>query len=222
VEGSSPKLFTGYADGQEPFSEDMDREKTVQEFVGRVQDLFNRMERSYDEVAAHYGFGCHGCDDNCCTQRFHHHTYAEYLLLLEGMKRAEPGHAKRIMERAREVTAAYAEEGEDEVRALTCPVNEDGLCTLYAYRPMICRMHGLPHRFTRPDGSEVLGGGCHRFEADHRRDRLVDRTWAYTELAHLERELRVKLKVFDRVKMTTAELLVAMVGREDALRHLEQ
>jgi len=191
------------------------------DFLSRIKHIFDTMERSYDEIASHYGFSCKGCTENCCTQRFHHHTLAEYLYLLEGMKKADPELVQTILMRAKVVTDTYWRELEaGEILPLMCPVNTEGRCTLYEYRPMICRMHGLPHRFTKPDATEVRGGGCGRFEEQFTADKTVDRTWAYTELAHLERELRMKLNYRTRIKKTTAEMLMDMLEREPRLQDI--
>jgi|Deesub1362A_J573_1020465.scaffolds.fasta_scaffold00045_130 Fe-S-cluster containining protein len=170
------------------------------------------MDRAYDAVAGYYGFNCEGCEDNCCKQRFYHYTLVEYYYLLEGVKKAEPELVRTILTRAKIVTETYFKELQiGEILPLMCPVNSDGRCTLYEYRPMICRLHGLPHKFLKPDGAVQEGGGCHRFELLHKAAVRLDRTVAYTELAQLEKELRAELGFKGRYKKTTAEMLMDMV-----------
>lgn len=177
-------------------------------FFMRLRTLYAKMDEAYSAVADYYGFTCRGCDDNCCTQIFHHHTLAEYLGLFEGLQAAS--HGGEILARAVEVQKAY-----DEGKALICPVNQGGLCSLYAARPMICRLHGLPHEFLRPDGT-VSGGACRRFEIIHSKGhettRRLDRTPFYAELAMIEKDLRPVLGFTGRVRMTTAGMLLHMAA----------
>ena len=59
-----------------------------------------------------------------------------------------------------------------------CPLNDDGLCSLYKHRMMICRLHGVPSSMTRPDGQKMEFPGCFRCQeivADQDVDHL-DRT----------------------------------------------
>jgi Fe-S-cluster containining protein len=183
-------------------------------FHERMKALLARMEAAYDEAARAQGFSCEGCAENCCTQRFHHRTLAEYAHLREGMRRLaaeDPARARAIAQRAFIVVDSYAGEAQaGVVLPLMCPVNVEGRCTLYEYRPMICRLHGLPHTFTLPSGRVTEGGGCHRFDAEHPTTRRIDRTDFYTELALLEHEVRFTLAHEGRYQKTTAEMVVDM------------
>ncbi len=181
-----------------------------------MKSLYEGMQSDYDSVASHYGFTCDGCSENCCTQRFFHYTWAEHLYLLEGMRNADKGLAGEIVLRAREVVRAYGEEADPLApEPLMCPVNFDGLCSLYAHRPMICRMHGLPHRVRGPQGHESRGGGCGRFEAmEIKVDWSVNRTPHYTALARIESQLRKDRRLTGNLRLTTAEMIVMMVDRD--------
>jgi Fe-S-cluster containining protein len=193
----------------------------TKQFIPDISALYTQMEKAYDELAEHYSFSCGGCGQNCCTQRFYHYTFAEYVYLHEGLRSAAPELAAKILHNAGRVTDSYTKELQiGEILPLMCPVNSDGMCTLYEYRPMICRLHGLPHKFTRPDGTVFNGGGCHRFEADKKADRLLDRTFAYTELAHLEKDLRLETNFRQRLKKTTAEMLMDMLEEDPFLQDL--
>lgn len=196
----------------------------MDDFSRRMKELYELMDSAYDSVQRHYGFTCEGCADNCCTQRFAHHTLAEYRYLLEGMLAAEPQLARSIITKAREVVAGYEREKETgTMEHFMCPVNFDGLCRLYEHRPMICRMHGLPHRYRRPDGREVRGGGCERFEADKRTDWSVNRTQAYTVLARIEQQERARRHFGGKYARTTAEMIVEMADTSEELRkHCEE
>jgi hypothetical protein len=93
-----------------------------------------------------------------------------------------------------------------------CPLNEKGLCRLYEYRLMICRMHGVPNRLVKPGGEEVTFPGC--FKAQELSKALeevpvMDRTNLYRELASLEMALLGEgVKALPRVNMTLAEMIV--------------
>jgi Fe-S-cluster containining protein len=187
-------------------------------FNDQMAALYAEMQDAYDRVRAHYGFSCEGCAENCCTQRFLHHTMAEYRYLLHGLREADPALVRRIMTRAREAMHAYArEEASGEPEEVICPANEGGLCTVYAHRPMICRMHGLPHRFRRPDGREERGGGCGPFvDATPKADWSVNRTGLYQALARMERDLRRTGR--HAGSMSTAAMLVDMWERDEGIR----
>jgi Fe-S-cluster containining protein len=194
----------------------------IDDFSKRMRDIYDVMDEAYDKVQRHYGFSCEGCTDNCCTQRFHHHTLAEYYYLLEGLKQADPELVRQIMRKAGVVVESYEKErGLGEMLPLMCPINFDGLCRIYEHRPMICRMHGLPHRFKRPDGREERGGGCARFSDEHPKvDWTVDRTKAYAGLAKVEAEIRRRTLIRDRVKLTTAEMLIDLLERDPELQKI--
>ena len=185
----------------------------IKDALKRLDDLYTRMDLEYEKVSGLYGLTCEGCSDNCCTQRFHHHTLAEYLFLLEGLKAAEPGLQETILRRARVVVESYAHELQaGELFKLMCPVNFNGLCSLYEWRPMICRLHGLPHYFIMPDGSRKAGGGCHKMSGAEKAapHHGMDRTPFYTALAGIEKDVRESLGNRERFKKTTAQMLMEM------------
>jgi len=187
--------------------------------------LYEGMQKAYDDVATHYdGYSCKGCTDNCCTQRFFHHTISEYRYLKEGLMealRSDPGLVRQILIKARVVVDTYLNEMETgEILPLMCPANADGLCMLYSHRPMICRLHGLPHRFRRPDGREERGGGCARFEGSHKTDWTVNRSNLYMDLAAVEADVRRTSGFRGRYSLTTAEMFMDMLGEEPELQAL--
>jgi hypothetical protein len=91
-----------------------------------------------------------------------------------------------------------------------CPLNQAGRCTLYAHRPMICRLHGIPHELHPPGRPPQQGPGCEEFLrcCGRTAGRALDRTPLYAELARLESEFRRKMALSYRVKMTVAEMLL--------------
>lgn len=182
-------------------------------FLDSLKALYASMDGAYGEVSAHYGFDCGGCVDNCCTQRFYHYTLAEHIYLIEGLKKTDSAHSAVIVSRAKEVVGRYKEElALGKILPLMCPVNFYGLCSLYEHRPMICRLHGLPHEFTAPDGAKRQSGGCLRFDGLEEIGKRLDRTPFYAELAGIEKRLRAETGFSGRIKKTTAELLLEADG----------
>ncbi len=164
-----------------------------------LHDLYAQMDRDYQQVAAAYGFSCRGCADNCCRTRFHHHTLIEWLDLEDGLQRMPP--------RTQTAILALATEPAPDA---PCPLWDGGRCRLYGHRPMICRLHGLPHRLRRPDGVEQIGPGCAEFHRLCGPAYLrLDRTPLYRALAALEAELRQAVTFRDRIRMTVAEMIAA-------------
>lgn len=176
------------------------------------------MDRAYEQVTSHYGFSCNDCTENCCTQRFHHHTMIEYYGLLDGIKKVDPEFREKILSRVRAVVDSYYKEaGTGQTSNLMCPVNFDGLCGLYKSRPMICRLHGMPYVFRRPDAELIEGSGCSRFQgqlkdSDVKPEIKIDRTPHYRALAELEKEFRAELGIESRYKKTTSEMLIDMAS----------
>jgi len=176
----------------------------------QLDELFDRMDGAYDAVAGRYGFHCTGCADNCCLTRFHHHTLLEYLLLMEGFCRLDAAAQSDLKRRSEAVCRRY-EKGDAEglsVRTI-CPLNVEGMCRLYRHRPMICRLHGIPHELRKPGGSVAYGPGCAEFDSRCGKKRYVpfDRTPYYMKMAELEQALKQALDVSGKIKMTVAEMV---------------
>ena len=181
-------------------------------FMDRLKSIFVDMDREYSRAAAHYGFDCNACADICCQTRFYHHTYIEYLLVQEGFKKLSPDMQAEIESRGRNVIQRTAEL--DKIGKpvwLMCPLNFDDLCVLYPYRPMICRLHGIPHEFRNGTGHRVQGPGCETFDDRCSANPYLkfDRTPFYREMAGLEKEFRQTLGVRDKIRMTIAEMILA-------------
>lgn len=179
-------------------------------YIKRMRALYETMDALYDEVSKSYDISCQGCAENCCTQRFFHHTFAEELYLQHGLQHMPADLVQQIMQRAEQVIAAYDEEvRQGAITPIMCPANVEGLCAIYPYRPMICRMHGMPLTLTRPDGETATAGGCTPF------DRLfpnpsarIDRTTPYTTLAQIEADLRREGKLTGKYQLTTTLMLI--------------
>ena len=187
--------------------------------LDRLATLFGEMDRAYSDVADRYGFQCKGCADNCCMTRFHHHTLLEYLYLLEGVRAFDPDLRRSLLKQARTVAARMdAADRRGEPLRIMCPLNQDGRCMAYDRRPMICRLHGIPHELHRPGGPVIKNPGCDAF-FDQCRDSgatayiRFDRTPFYRQMAMLEKELRQETGYTQKIKFTIARMLVTLTDR---------
>ena len=154
------------------------------ELIQELRNLFQLMEEEYERTAESYGFSCAGCEENCCSIGFTHHTVLEYELLQLGLGELSAAEREELREKSRR---ALEEEG----RA-RCPLLLEGRCRLYAYRPMVCRLHGLPHILNNPARGVLEGTGCERFERLHPppQGSKIDRTPLYARFAELEKKAR--------------------------------
>jgi len=180
-------------------------------FLKRLKTICAAMDHKYKEAADYYGFNCTGCQDNCCLSRFYHHTLLEYLYILEGFKTLDNEKQNKAKGSALEVCrkTVLADKKGQTVR-LMCPLNRDGLCLLYEFRPMICRLHGIPHELQQPGQGIVHAPGCETFTDQHRNKTYFrfDRTSFFIEMAGLEKELKQAVGLRHKIKMTVAEMIV--------------
>ncbi len=180
--------------------------------------IYADMEIGYNQVAEEIRHTCDNCPDNCCDSFFKHYTYSEWAYLWEGIRALPNGDIDRILRRAEKYVEEYQAllaEDEDNQPQLMCPLNEKGRCSLYSHRLMICRMHGIPSSFTRPDGQTLHFPGCFRCQeiVQNRQDKsdapAMDRTVLYRNLAGLEAELLGEQRhLYRKVKLTIAEMIV--------------
>ncbi|MCL2457995.1 MAG: hypothetical protein FWF31_03940 [Desulfobulbus sp.] len=182
-----------------------------------IGEIYRSMVAVYDEVAREILLTCAGCPDNCCDSYFLHHTYCEWAYLWEGIRALDDDQLDRIMQRARDYVAKSRQLiARGERPQLMCPLNESGLCGLYAHRLMICRTHGVPATLIRPDGQRLRFPGCFRCQeivassypttADAP---AMDRTVLYQRLAQLETRFLVERRGFmPKIRLTIAEMIV--------------
>jgi hypothetical protein len=77
----------------------------------------------------------------------------------------------------------------EDYRNAVCAANVEGNCMLYEYRPMICRLAGIPYQAVRPDGSVIRGSGCTRFQEAVQvahPELMIDRSQFYSDMAEIE------------------------------------
>lgn len=192
-------------------------DKTIA-FLDRLQSIFAGMDRKYGAAAQFYGFQCRGCQDNCCRTRFYHHTYLEYLFICRGLDKLDASAQRAIRAKAVEVCrqTELADKQASAVR-LMCPLNHDGRCMLYRYRPMICRLHGIPHELQKPGHPVMHGPGCGAFEkqCSAKPYFTFDRTQFYFEMAGLENEFKQAAGLSGKIKLTIAEMILEFGSRNE-------
>ncbi len=180
-------------------------------FIENLKNVFNNMETTYNSVAKKYAFNCTGCSDNCCLTRFYHHTLLEHIYIEQGFKTLDIEKQKEILDKAKSVIKKSEEAG---LKALPvrfmCPLNFDGRCILYEYRPMVCRLHGLEHELVKPGQPPLRSSGCELFTEQTKTIDYIkfDRTPHYIEMAKLESELRNASGFMKKIKHTIAEMLL--------------
>jgi hypothetical protein len=184
---------------------------TLLRSVSKLQALFEKMDREYQAVSEKYGFVCGGCVDNCCRTRFYHHTFIEYHYIRQGFETISEQQQQKRRQTASVVDQIHTLAHREGTAAKEmCPLNMKGRCILYAYRPMICRLHGLPHELRRPGKAAQNHPGCNAFYEQCRQPAYIrfDRTPFYIEMSALERELKSALGISERIKMTVAQMLL--------------
>lgn len=168
------------------------------------------MDKAYDEAAAHYGFHCNGCTDNCCLTRFYHHTHIERRYLLHGFRSLPKKQQVGIKEKAIGACRAHEEaDSRHQTPRVMCPLNHEGLCILYKFRPMICRLHGIPNELKHPIKGILKSPGCENGTAYFERTSYFtfDRTPIYREFAMLENQFKAALEITGKTKNTIAQML---------------
>lgn len=180
--------------------------------LSKLKTLYDEMDEQYTSVAAYYGFECRGCEDNCCLTRFYHHTVLEMLYLYQGFDSLSQDRQAEIIHRANQVwsiTQESEQAGNHLIRVM-CPLNENHQCMLYAFRPMICRLHGIPHEVHMQHTGVQYGPGCHVFHEKIKNKPYLpfDRTKLYAKMASLEGNFRKSAGITEKYKMTVAQILI--------------
>lgn len=188
--------------------------ETLKPFLDQLARLFEQMDRAYTLSAGRHGFVCNGCDENCCRTRFFHHTLLEYAYIHYGLRQLPGKTRQEIRQRARHVIGQAARVPDTgQSTGMMCPLNQDDRCMLYPYRPMICRLHGIPHILHRPDGRHQVGPGCGEFvrqcaSADSGR---LDRTPLYFRMAGLEQQVRRHIGFKERINLSIAQVITEKI-----------
>jgi len=194
------------------------KELALSESLGEeIRTIYEAMESEYDEVANALNFSCNNCPDNCCDSYFLHHTYTEWAYLWKGFRELDKASQKELMARSQQYLLECAKAAaKGERPQVMCPLIDDGRCTLYTHRLMVCRTHGVPASMRRPDGQTLSFPGCFRCQKIVKRKFAhdsqaphVERTPLLQRLVAVERELMgEKLHLYPRVKLSIAQMLV--------------
>ncbi|MCP4669737.1 MAG: hypothetical protein GY857_00395 [Desulfobacula sp.] len=172
-------------------------------------NLFDSMDKTWNQIAASYSFQCNGCEDNCCKSLFFHHTYIEKAYLIHGFNGLDKSRQAVILNRAHNYcNKTFNQPGTSKSQKINCPVNENGLCILYQFRPMICRLHGLPHELTRPGFNRVKSPGCNAGLFNDKPYIKFDRTPFYREMAQIESLFCRTMNKTGRIKESIAQMLI--------------
>jgi Fe-S-cluster containining protein len=180
-------------------------------FIQRLKQIYATMDHAYAMAANNYGFSCDGCGDNCCRTRFYHHTMIEYAYVKEGLMSLRAEMQNQLRLRALSVSETVEKSaGRQEAVKLMCPLNFDTRCILYAYRPMICRLHGIPHELKKPGQPGTSGPGCSTFDDRCGQKPYIpfDRTPVYRDMAKLEQAVRQATGIEGKIRMTIAEMIL--------------
>ena len=195
-----------------PLSQAAERiRRTVPDFLGRLAALYADMDRCYADVAARYGLNCRGCTQSCCLTLFYHHTLLEFTALWEAVRRIDAEARSTIRNRAAAYRLALeASAGQAAPFRHPCPLEHDGRCRLYAQRPMICRLHGVPHILHHPVKGAITGPGCHACQISPAEASPLERTSLYAALAGLERSARAAVGFIQPLRLTIADMIIAI------------
>lgn len=191
-----------------------DKKLTFGRYAGFFEELtalYVDMDQTYNDAAAYYGFQCAGCEDNCCLTRFYHHTNIERLYLLSGFFKLDVNLQDVIRDRAQNVNHQLLEaQSQGKTSSVMCALNEEGRCLLYAHRPMICRLHGIPHELRTPGRPPVHSPGCADFvrRCGDQEYKIFDRTPFYQALAILEQRFKEQFHMAGKIKRTVSEMLI--------------
>jgi hypothetical protein len=172
--------------------------------------LYAAMDRAWHQVARQYGFLCKGCKDNCCRSLFFHHTFVEKAYLIFGFHQLPSQTRHQVMDTAKAYCdQTFADPASKTSLKLLCPLNQEGQCILYPFRPMICRLHGLPHELAHPRLGRIKAPGCHAGDFDAHPYIPFDRTRFYREMARVETAFRKdKTTCQGKLKETVAQMLL--------------
>ncbi|WP_321495355.1 YkgJ family cysteine cluster protein [uncultured Desulfobacter sp.] len=184
----------------------------IPEYFLPLTQLYHDMDCAWDQVAKRYGFQCNGCEDNCCLSLFFHHTHAEVSFLQFGFQTLPVKDQEHVLALSREYCRQTFEQPAENhnrptSRKLPCPLLKTDRCSLYHFRPMICRLHGLPHELHKPGFNVIKGPGCDAGKFDTRTYIPFDRTPFYKQMAVIEMNFRQQTGKTEKIKKTIAQIL---------------
>lgn len=144
----------------------------------RYRELVAKVDAFFARVAGRHGHAmqCRAGCAACCLPGLSV-TGVEAAAIWEGLE-AMP-EAERAKQRAR----ARREEG-----AACAALDEEGRCSIYSVRPLVCRSHGLPIRLPGPRGLPMIDACPKNFtEGEPEADCVLDQTTLSTLLLAVDR-----------------------------------
>jgi uncharacterized protein len=131
--------------------QDGDKARMVRE---RYRELTTKVDAFFTRVQSRYGSAmqCKAGCTACCHVRLSV-TALEASVIREGLAALPEAERARLAHRAEHGAPG------------ACPALEaDGRCALYAWRPLVCRSHGVPIRQREPDGTASVSACEKNFE----------------------------------------------------------
>ena len=175
-----------------------------------LKTLYTEMDMAWNNIAKGYDFLCNGCEENCCYSLFYHHTYIEKAYLIHGFKMLDKEKKKNVLDVADNfIKNTFMPNFKINTKKTICPINENGRCLLYQYRPMICRLHGLPHELARPGSKPIINPGCNAGLFDDKPYIQFSRTLFYQQMAQIEIQFRQDFNKTSKIKQTIAQMLIS-------------
>jgi uncharacterized protein len=126
----------------------------------RYAELIAKVDAFFARVALRHAgrMRCRvGCSDCCRVQLTV--TAVEAAAVLAGLDSMESGVRRRLAARA---LLSGLEAGSQDGARRCAALDDDGTCGIYAFRPLVCRSHGVPVRADR-DGEPTLEACPHNF-----------------------------------------------------------
>jgi len=178
----------------------------LQDHIHRYLELVESANRLFEAVHSQHGhlMGCRpGCDE-CCSVYYELSVIEAFVV--NGMfgQVVSRSAARRALKRAELVQPLFikakedlltvpeemrSEEGLQEAAArirLQCPLNEEGGCVLYEYRPITCRLYGVPQKIAGrvvscPRSGFLKGDRYNTVDVDDIQRRLFEFTREFLE-----------------------------------------
>ena len=109
----------------------------------RYLNTIDEVLKGYFEDQKEYIFCKKGCS-HCCEIGTYPYTDLEFKYLLLGFFRIPMKEQQKVIKRIQDLKKEYQECEDKKKFEHRCPfLDEDGVCTVYEYRGMICRTFGL-------------------------------------------------------------------------------